>query len=102
MKIRVAAAIAACLILPFGAAACSDDSTGDLDKGELTKELEEQTGLTTEEAECAADAMIAADFTREELDSLNANETDEVDADKVAKFTEAITECVDIPGLTED
>ena len=35
MKIRSIAIIAFALFLPVGIAACSEDSTGDLDKGEL-------------------------------------------------------------------
>lgn len=101
MKIRSIAIIAFALFLPVGIAACSEDSTGDLDKGELSDELQKE-GLSAEEADCAAGALIDADFSREEVDKLAANDTDGVDADKVDEFTAALSECIGIPDLTTD
>ena len=70
MKIRNLAIVATALFLPFAAAACGADSTGDLDKGDLTKELQD-SGYTKAQAECAADKVIAADFSKEEIDKAN-------------------------------
>ena len=76
----------------FAATACGADSTGELDKGDLVDELK-KAGLEDGVADCAADAMIDADFTKDELDELNAGgEID--DAEKTEAFTDAITECV--------
>ena len=44
MKIRTLAIAAAAFLLPLAACACGADSTGELDKGELTEELE-TTGM---------------------------------------------------------
>ena len=102
MKIRATAAIALALFLPVGLTACSEDSTGDLDKGELTEELEKE-GLSTDEAECAADALIDADFTREEVDKLaeaTGATVEGVDQDKVEEFGAAINECLGLPDLS--
>ena len=73
----------------------------DLDKGELSDELQKE-GLSAEEADCAAGALIDADFSREEVDKLAANDTNGVDADKVDEFTAALSECIGIPDLTTD
>ncbi len=92
MKIRYLAVAATALFLPFAATACGADSTGELDKGELVDELE-KGGMSATQADCMADALIDADFTKEEIDDLNAGETD-VNAEKTEAFTEAATECV--------
>jgi hypothetical protein len=92
MNTRKLALVAAIFLLPFAAAACGADSTSELDKGDLTEELE-KSGMPTAQAECAADALIDADFTKDELDDLNAGKTD-VSKEKTEAFTKAITKCV--------
>lgn len=92
MKIRSLAVAAMAVTLPFAAAACGADSTGELDKSELVDELEKE-GMDSTQANCMADALIDADFTKDEIDELNSGGSD-VDADKTEAFTEAATECV--------
>lgn len=92
MKLRALAIVALALLLPF-AAGCSSDSTGDLDKGDLSKELVKD-GMKKAQADCMADALIKADFTKSELTELNSSSSDKVDAKKVKAFTAATTKCV--------
>lgn len=92
MKIRNLAVAAIALTLPFAAVACGADSTGELDKDDLVKELTD-SGMDEATADCAADAMIDADFTKDELDKLNAGDTG-VDEKKTEAFTNAIAKCV--------
>ena len=58
MKIRSIAIIAFALFLPVGIAACSEDSTGDLDKGELSDELQKE-GLSADEARFEAGRCLS-------------------------------------------
>ncbi len=92
MKKRSLAIVVLALFLPF-AAACSSDSTGDLDKGDLSKELV-KSGMQKKEADCVADALIKADFTKSEIDNLNSGKTGSVDSEKVAAYTKAATSCI--------
>jgi hypothetical protein len=92
MKFRYLAVAATAVFLPFAATACGADSTGELDKGELVDELE-KGGMDAAQADCMADALIDADFTKDEIDDLNAGDTD-VNPEKTEAFTEAATECV--------
>jgi hypothetical protein len=93
MKSRLLAAGLLTVLLPFGAVACGADSTGELDKGELTDELVE-AGMTEAQASCMADAMIDADFTKEEIDKLNGGDTEAVDSAKYEAFMGATMDCV--------
>lgn len=97
MKIRTLAVVATALFLPFAAAACGADSTGELDKGDLTKELQD-AGYTEAQAECAADKVIAADFSKEEIDKANEElaagnitSTDERAQELIEAFTSCLT-----------
>lgn len=92
MKFRYLAMAAMALFIPFAASACGADSTGELDKGDLVDELE-KGGMDKKQADCMADALIDADFNKDELDSLNAGKSD-VDKTKTEAFTKAATECV--------
>ena len=51
MKSRLLAAGLFTILLPFGAVACGADSTGELDKGDLTDELVD-AGMTEDQATC--------------------------------------------------
>lgn len=93
MKSRLLAAGLLTVLLPVGAVACGADSTGELDKGDLTDELVE-AGMTEAQASCMADAMIDADFTKEEIDKLNGGDTEAVDSAKYEAFMGATMDCV--------
>ena len=97
MKLRVLAVVAVGFLLPF-AAGCSSDSTGDLKKGDLSKELV-KAGMGKKQADCMATALIKADFTKDELDKMNKGSNGGVDKAKVTAFTSAATKCV-TGGLT--
>lgn len=98
MKIRNLAMAAMAVLLPFAAAACSSDSTGDLNKGDVSKELQKGGAMTKVQADCAADALIKADFSKDELKKLNSNDSAKVSAKKVKEFTKAVTGCVSAKG----
>lgn len=97
MKLRALAVVAIAILVPF-AAGCSSDSTGDLNKGDLSKELV-KAGMGKQQAGCMATALIKADFTRDELDKMNKGSSGGVDKAKVRAFTTAATKCV-TGGLT--
>lgn len=97
VKFRYVAIAAAAIFVPF-AAACGADSTSELDKGELVTELED-SGMDTATAGCAADALIDADFTKDEIDQLNAGD-EGVDSAKVEAFTKAVTGCISLYTTT--
>ena len=85
------------VMLPFGAVACGADSTGDLDKGEMSKKLQDEAGMDKETADCVAGALIEADFTEEELEN-----ADSLEGEKGEAFTKAVAECMGIdPSLME-
>lgn len=92
MKFRSLALAATALLLPFAAAACSDDSTGDLDKGEV-KDIYVDAGLPEDQADCLAERTIAEDFSKDEIEALGAAESD-VDEDVQKRYMAMITECV--------
>ncbi len=92
MKTRLLAAGLFTILLPIGAVACGADSTGELDKGDLKKELVD-AGMTEEQADCMADAMIDADFTKKELEDFQSGEGD-TDSAKYEKFMNATMKCV--------
>ena len=96
MKSRLLAAGLFTILLPFGAVACGADSTGELDKGDLTDELVD-AGMTEDQASCMADAMIKADFTQDEIDKLNGGDTEAVDSAKYEAFMSATMD-----GVTAD
>lgn len=91
MKFRNLALAATALLLPFAAVSCGDDSTGDLDKGDIVDELK-KADIPEDQANCMADALIKADLTKDELDKLNSGE--DIDADKQSAFTAALTDCI--------
>ena len=95
MKIRSLAVFAAALALPLGAAACSEESTGDLSKGEITSQLVD-AGLPEEQAGCMADAMIEIDFTKTELEDIGSGKT--TSGEKYDAFFEATTSCMTAAG----
>lgn len=86
---------AAVLLMPFAAVACSDDSTGDLDVGDMSKELQD-AGFEKEAADCSASKLKEADITKEEIDSFN--ETQDLDSETGQQFLSIFTECGAIPG----
>ena len=97
MKSRLLAAGLLTIMLPFGAVACGADSTGELDKGELSKKLQDEAQMDKETADCAADALIKADFTEKELETPDA-----LSGEKGEAFTKAIAQCMGIdPSLME-
>lgn len=97
MKIRNLAIAAVALLMPFTAAACGGaDSTSELDKGDLSKELQ-KSGMPEAQADCAADALIKSDFTKDEIDKMNAGDSG-VDKAKVKEFTAAMVKCVGVGG----
>jgi pyruvate-formate lyase len=85
---RVVAVIAAAL---FALASCGSQSTAELDTDELTEVLVD-AGLDQAQAECAAEALVDADLTLEEVESLAAGE-DTDDAEKAQTVTEALQGC---------
>ncbi len=89
MKIR-ALAIAGILALSSSLAACGDDSTGDLDRGDLSAQLQAEMELDEETADCAADALIDADFTKEELEG----DMESLSTEKGQAFTAALMDCM--------
>lgn len=91
MKLRSLALAATALLLPF-AAACSDDSTGDLDKGEV-KDIYVDAGLPEDQADCLAERTIAEDFSKDEIEALGAADSD-VDEEVQKRYMAMITECV--------
>lgn len=97
MLIRKLAVASMALILPFAAVACGDDSTGDLDKGDLSKKFQDEAGMNKKQADCMADAMIKADFTEDELNKMAKGDSDSLNKDDMEKFTASAIDCVD-PG----
>ena len=92
MKLRILAVTATALLLPFAATACSDDSTGDLDKGDLVDDFKD-SGMTEDQADCMADAIIDSDFTEDELDEMTADPT-KLESGKGKEYMNAVTKCV--------
>lgn len=78
-------------MLPFIATACGDNSTGDLDKGEIVKQLE-KSGVPSAQAGCVADALKKADFTKKEIDDLSKKQ--DFSTGKGKEYIDAITKCV--------
>ena len=97
MKIRALAVVALAITMPFAATACGADSTGELDKGDLVDELK-KAGLDEETADCAADAMIDADFTKDELDNIALESNRTIDIDQFVPRDE-IDELYVVPEL---
>ena len=95
MKVRSIALLAIAVVLPFGAAACSEESTNDLSKGEITSQLVE-AGLPEAQAGCMADALIEIDFTKSELEDIGSGKT--TSGEKYDAFFEATTDCMTISG----
>jgi hypothetical protein len=90
---RVVVVIAAAV---FTLAACGSQSTAELDRDELTEVLVD-AGLGQDQAECAAEALIDADLTLDEVESLAAGE-DTDDEDKAKTVTEALQGCTSGEG----
>lgn len=90
MKLRLLAVAATALVLPFSVVACGDDSTGDLSVEEISKKLQEG-GIESEQANCVAEALKKADFTKEELDDI-ANL--DVTTGKGKAYVDAASECL--------
>lgn len=98
MKFRTLAVVALALLLPFGAVACSDDSTGDLSKSEISDALQ-KGGLPKDKADCGADIMKKADLSKDELNDFNGANKDS----KAGKaFQQVLKKCmgVDPSALT--
>ena len=89
MKLRKIALVSMVVLLPFSAAACGDDSTGDLSLGEMSAELQ-KTGVPKEQADCVAKALKKADFTEEDLKAIAADPT----SGKGKEYIAAVTKCV--------
>lgn len=95
MKFRSLAVCATAFLLPFAAAACSEESTGDLSKSEITDELT-KGGLPEGQADCMADALIAGDFTESELNDISSGET--TSGEKYDAFFKATMDCMTAAG----
>ncbi|MCB1038677.1 MAG: hypothetical protein KDA94_03960 [Acidimicrobiales bacterium] len=80
--------------LSLSAVACTADSTGELDRGDLITELEDR-GMSPEAAECAAEAVISADFTKDEYQAFNAGQAI-ADTEKAKFYEESLAACT--PG----
>jgi hypothetical protein len=93
MKLRHLAAVALALFLPFVAASCGDDSTGDMSEGEISKQLQD-AGVSEKEADCMAPKLKEADLTEDDLDKLEKSQDESSKAGKA--FVAAITECMGI------
>lgn len=95
MKIRSFAVAAIALVLPLGAASCSEESTNDLSKGEITEQLVE-AGIPEGQAGCMADALIEIDFTKSELEDIGSGKT--TSGEKYDQFFEATATCMTAAG----
>jgi hypothetical protein len=94
MKIRLIAIAAVALALPFAAASCSSDSTGNYSVEKISSELQD-AGLTKAQADCFAPMLKKADLTEKEIKAASpADPTSK--AGKV--FAEAATKCVGATG----
>lgn len=91
MKIRSLAVCATAILLPLAATSCSEETTGDLSKGEITEELT-KAGIPADQADCVADALIAGDFSKSELDDISSGET--TSGEKYDTFLAATMECI--------
>ncbi len=80
----------------FAVASCGSQSTAELDQDELTEVLVD-AGLDQAQAECAAEALVDADLTLDEVESLAAGE-DTDDAEKAKTVTEALQSCTSSGG----
>lgn len=95
MKFRTLAVAAAAIVLPLSAVACSDDSTGDLDVGEISEEIQ-KSGIPEEQADCVAQALKDADFTEDDLENFSTDP----DSEKGKEYIEAVTDCVSDASAT--
>ena len=91
MKIRYVLLAAVALFMPLAVTACGDDSTGDLSKSEISKELQD-AGIPEEQADCIAGKVKDADLTKDELDEFNKSQDTSTKAGKA--LMEAVTSCV--------
>lgn len=89
MKFRNLAVAAVALMLPLSAVACSDDSTGDLDVGEISEEIQ-KSGIPKEQADCVAQALKDADFTEDDMENFSTDP----ESEKGKEYIAAVTECV--------
>ena len=89
-RIRRCAALALVAALPLGLAACGDD---DVTVEDLEGHLEE-SGLTQEQATCAADAIFDDLDQGEIADLYAADDAEEAGAEAWEAGTEAIDACV--------
>lgn len=90
MKLRVLAVAAAALVLPFSVVACGDDSTGDLSVNEISSELQ-KGGINKEQADCIAEALKKADFTKKELENLDSMD---ISTGKGKEYVDAASKCL--------
>ena len=75
MQFRPMAAVATAAALLLLAPACGESTNGGSAKRELVEELEKQ-GMNEAQAECAADALIGAGFTRDDLEKARSGDVD--------------------------
>jgi hypothetical protein len=88
------AVAALALFIPLAVASCGADSTGDLDKGDLSKELQKDANMSKAQADCVADALIKADFTKDEIDKLSSGDEKSIDTKKSQVYIEAAMKCL--------
>ena len=91
MKIRHLFMLVMAVFLPVAVAACGADSTGDLSKDDISKELQD-SGMPKAQADCIANKVKDADLTKEELDDFNKSPDTESKAGKA--LMSAVTGCM--------
>ena len=105
MQIRTLAVALAALALPFTAACSSDGSdggTGTPSKEKLAKLFRDETGANDAQADCAAEALIEAGITEEDLSEALKDASDaDLSPEKEKAFTDAVAPCAAIPGDAE-
>lgn len=91
MKLRIVFLAVLAVLLPFVATGCGDDSTGDLSRDDIVKQLE-KSGVPEAQAPCVADALKKADFTKDELNNISKKQ--DFSSGKGKAYIDAVTKCV--------
>jgi hypothetical protein len=95
MKFRTLAIAAVAIVLPLSAAACSSDSTGNHSVSDLSTQIQKQSKIPKKTADCIAEALKKADFTKADLKNLTPN----TNSAKFKAYTDAAEKCIraDLP-----